>query len=67
MKHQLSDTAHERTGRAREKMTAYEDHVIKPVLADWRKTSKTRELQINLKLQGSVRTLDIINWKKCFV
>ena len=62
MKHQLSDTIHERTGRAREKMTAREGQIINQCLVDWRKTSKTltKELQINLNLQG----LDIFNWKK---
>ena len=68
MNHQLSDTVDERTGRAREKINVYEDHVINQCWLDWRKTSKTLtgELQINLKLQGSVRTLDIFNLK-CFV
>ena len=34
-----------------------------PMSADWRKTSTTltRELQINFKLQGSVRTLEIFS------
>ena len=38
------------------------------MLADWRKTSKTwtRELQINVKLQGSVRTLDIFLLEEVF-